>query len=110
MSRLNGTFRFRNAQEPERDPQTGFLSEADEGEWTDGGRCQIGKNIPARQVIGTDGQEHTYTYDLFVPRPWHGGDLQIGTEIEVTMGDGGTDVFTALGVDNLNRRYIEVWG
>ena len=110
MSRLNGTFRYKNAQEPERDPVTGFLVEGEAGDWADGGRCQIGKSVPAQHVVSADGDEHTYTYDMFVPRPWHGGDLRIGTEVEVTMEDGSTDFFTAQGVDNLNRRYIEIWG
>lgn len=110
MSRLNGTFRFRTPEEPRRDPNTGFLQGGEMGEWVDGGRCQIDKYIPAKQVIGTDGMSHTYTYDLFVPRPFHDADFRIGTEVEVTMEDCSTDSFIIQGVDNANRRYIELWG
>ena len=53
--------------------------------------------------------EYTYTYDLFILKPYDSGDIRVGTEIEVTMEDGSVDGFTAQGVDNC-RRYIEVWG
>lgn len=110
MGRLNGTFRFRNSQEPVKDPSTGFYTGGGFGEWEAGGRCQIDKAIPARQIQGVDGQMYAYTWDLFILRPFKGGTIQIGTEVEVTMEDGSIDTFTALGVDNQNRRYIEIWG
>lgn len=111
MGTLNGTFRFRNRQEPVIDPATGFLTGNSQGygEWEDGGRCQIDKYIPARQVNGADGQVLTYTYDLFIQQPFHGGTIQIGTELEITAEDGSVDGFTAQGVD-FSRKYIEVWG
>lgn len=110
MGRLNGTFKYRNPKEPEKDPATGFYTGGGVGEWEDGGRCQIDKAIPAKQIKGVDGQMYAYTWDLFILRPFHGETIKIGTEIEVTMEDGSTDAFTTLGVDNQNRRYIEVWG
>lgn len=110
MGRYNGTFRYKNAQEPTKDPKTGFLTGGGEGEWADGGRCQIDKHIPAKQIQGTDGQIHSYTWDLFIQRPFHDGDFRIGTIVEITMEDGSVDRFTIQGVDNQNRRYIELWG
>ena len=110
MGRYNGTFRYRNDQEPQKDAKTGFYTGGGKGEWTDGCRCQIDKHIPAKQIMGVDGQMHAYTWDLFIQRPYDGTDLRIGTDIEVTMEDGTQDVFTIQGVDNQNRRYIELWG
>lgn len=110
MGRINATFRYRNQQEPETDPQTGFITgSADSGEWSDGGMCQVDRHIPAKVLKGVDGMEYTYTYDLFILKPYDSGDIRVGTEIEVTMEDGSVDGFTAQGVDNC-RRYIEVWG
>ena len=111
MGRWNGTFQYRNAQEPEKDPQTGFLVGGDgESEWVPGCRCQIDKVMPAKQYVGTDGQEHTYNYYLFIPKPYKCDGLDIGTEVEITMEDGTVDCFTIQGVDKQNRRYIELWG
>lgn len=94
MGRYNGTFRYKNAQEPTKDPKTGFLTGGGDGEWADGGRCQIDKHIPAKQIQGTDGQIHSYTWDLFIQRPFHDGDFRIGTVVEITMEDGSVDRFT----------------
>ena len=112
MGRMNATFRYRNPTEPTKDENTGFVTGGSQSsEWVDGGRCQLDKSVPARQVIGTDGQMHSYTYDLFIPRPFHdASNLTIGTEVEVTMEDGTVDQFTSDGVDNQNRKYVELWG
>lgn len=67
MGRNNGTFRYTALKEGQRDPKTGFIT-AGASEWLDGCECQIDKSIPAKKVIGTDGQIYTYTYDVFIPK------------------------------------------
>ncbi len=109
MGRWNGTFRFRNQQDPVKDSQTGFYSGGSFGEWEDGCQCQVDKYAPANQHVGEDGQTHSYTYNLYVMKPYNCDDLTIGTEVEITMEDGSTDQFTILGIEN-QRRYIEIWG
>ena len=109
MGRWNGTFRYKNQQEPVKDPKTGFLVKGESGEWVDGCLCQIDKYAPAKQYVGTDGQSHSYTYNLFIMKPYRCDNLTIGTEVEITLEDGTTDLFTIQGVDN-QRRYIEIWG
>ena len=110
MGRWNGTFKYRNQADPERDPQTGFYvgGEGSE-EWVDAGMCQIDKYAPAKQYVGTDGQTHSYTYGLFVMKPFKGDQITIGTEVEITLEDGTVDQFTVIGTEN-QRRYFEIWG
>lgn len=109
MGRYNGSFRYSPVAEVRTDSDTGFLERQESGGLIDGGLCQIEKSIPARQLIGEDGQTHAYTYDVFVPRTF-GGKIGIGTVIELTDENGGKDTFTVQGVDDQNRRYIELWG
>ncbi len=109
MGRYNGTFRYSPLAEARRDPETGFLEVSGSRSFIDGGLCQIEKSIPARQLIGEDGQTHAYTYDVFIPRTF-GGSIGIGTVIELTDESGGRDSFTVQGVDDQNRKYIELWG
>lgn len=110
MGRNNGTFKYTVIQESQRDSDTGFYySASDTSDWFTGGDCQIEKTIPAKQILGEDGQMHAYTYDVFIPKHFK-GELSVGAQIQITSEDGITDVFTIQGVDNLNRKYIEVWG
>lgn len=102
-------FKYRRSQEPEQDPDTGFYSGGGPTEWIPGGECQAERAIPAIQYLGADGQMHAYSYDVFIPKPFR-GKLAIADEIQVHFEDGSTDEFTIQGVDDLNRRYIEVWG
>ena len=107
--RTNGTFKYSILQEAVQDPETGFYQEQDNTEWQKGCECQIDKSIPAKQYVGTDGITYAYTYDVFIPKHFK-GDLSIGTKIMLVFDDGGTDEFSIQGIDNLNRRYIEIWG
>lgn len=109
MGRNNGTFNYRVIQEAQRDSATGFYSAAGSSDFLSGSECQIEKSIPAKQIIGEDGQMHAYTYDVFIPKHFK-GELAIGAEIQVISEDGVTDQFTIQGIDDLNRKYIEVWG
>ena len=52
---------------------------------------------------------HAYTYDVFIPKHFK-GELVVGAQIQVISENGVTDEFTIQGVDDLNRKYIEVWG
>lgn len=108
MGRNNGTFRYTEIQVEQRDPDTGFITEAT-AEWMDGCECQIDKSIPAKQVVGTDGQTYTYSYDVFIPKYFRGV-LAVGARMEITSEEGVTDEFTIQGIDDMNRKYIEVWG
>jgi len=107
MARYNGTFSYRNSQEPVLDEATGFYSAPDSsGSWVDGGHCQIDRSTD-KQLSGEDGRAYRTYYNVFVPKPFHGS-LDIGTEISITMEDGSEDQFTVERIDNQNRRYIEI--
>ena len=108
--RYNGTFKYKEIQDEQIDPNTGFIvSEPQTGDWMDGCECQIETFVPAKQKIGTDGQMHQYTYDVLIPKCFK-GNLDIATQVQITSEDGKVAVFEIQGVDNLNRRYIEIWG
>ena len=111
MGRCNGIFRYRNSQEPVRNASTGLYEEAQEEQdgWTEPCQCQIDRYAPAKQYVGTDGQTHSYTYNLYVMQPFNCDVLTIGTEVEITLENGKTDTFTVIGID-CQRRYIEIWG
>lgn len=112
MGRNNGTFRYILPSEHVRDEETGFIKrnqQSNAGLWVDGCECQVEKSIPAKQYIGADGQAFLYTYDVFIP-PYFDKELCIGAKVEVTVERGGVDVFTILGIDDTNRKYIEIWG
>lgn len=109
MGRNNGTFNYTTIQESQRDPDTGFISASGTSDWIPGCECQIEKSIPARQILGEDGQMHAYTYDVFIPKHFK-GELAVGAQMQVVSENSVTDEFTIQGVDDLNRKYIEVWG
>ncbi len=109
MGRNNGTFNYAIVQEPQRDPETGFITAGNPSEWVTGCECQIEKAIPAKQIIGEDGQKYAYTYDVFIPKHFS-GELAIGVRMQVISENGVTDEFTIQGIDDFNRKYIEVWG
>lgn len=110
--RTNGTFKYTLSQDGQRDPDTGFYIGSGDAEYLPGCECQIDKSIPAKQIIGTDGQIHTYTYDVFIPKHFKNAmDLAIGGKFQIISDEtGNVDEFEIQGVDDLNRKYIEVWG
>lgn len=110
--RYNGKFNYTElAEAPERNKSTGFYeSPAESSVWLPGGLCQLEKSIPAKQMIVEDGQMFSYTYDMFIPKHVFRGVLEIGAKIQFTSEDGVEAEFTILGIDDLNGRYIEVWG
>lgn len=110
MGRNNGTFNYKIAQDAQKDQTTGFYTQSDSSdEWIPGCECQIEKQIPAKQKIGVDGQMHAYNYDVFIPKHFN-GKLELTAQMQIFGEDGTSDEFTIQGVDNLNRKYIEVWG
>lgn len=109
MGRYNGSFRFRNAGVPSVDEETGFYDPSGSSDWQDGCECQIDRSVPAKQIIGVDGQTYSYAFDVFIPICFR-RDIEVGTEIELTGEFGEVDAFIVKGVDVFNRRYIELWG
>lgn len=107
--RINGTFDYRPVGDVQTDPATGFVVSADDAPFLKGCECQIDKSIPAKQVVGTDGQIYAYNYDVFIPK-YFNGELAIGCTVRITSEDGVTDDFSVLGIDDMNRKYIEIWG
>lgn len=108
--RFNGTFRYSLPQGLEKDPETGFLRNTGNTEWREGCCCQIERSMPAKQVVGTDGQVYRYTYDLFAYASDFSGELCIGTRIQAALDNGTVVEFTVEGLDNINGKYIELWG
>lgn len=105
----NGIFNYRPVGNSEIDPTTGYFRKGTEPAFVRGCECQIDKSIPAKQIIGADGQKYAYTYDVFFFRIDFKGELSIGDTVEVISEDGYRDEFTIRGID-INRKYIELWG
>lgn len=109
MIKINGYFKYRKFHDTQRNEATGFYNVSSKvSEWINGCECQIDKTIPAKQIMGTDGQMHAYNFDMFIPT-WFNNKLEIAFEIEVTFENGSKDTFIIQGIDE-NRKYIEIWG
>lgn len=110
MGRNNGSFRYKIVQEAQRDQATGLYTQPENsGEWINGCECQIERYIPAKQVMGEDGQMHAYNYSVFIPKYFR-VELNITDQMQITGENGTTDEFTIQGIDPFNRKYTEVWG
>lgn len=108
MSRINSSFRFRSIHEASSD-ENGFMTPGGVSEWMDGIECYVEIHIPAKQIIGTDGQVFTYNFSVFIPKYFE-GDIEVAQEMELTYDETGkTEIISIKGVDHLNRKYIEVW-
>ena len=108
--KFNGSFNYRTAGNATVDPTTGFLDDNAGNAFVKGCECQIDISIPAKTIIGTDGQTYTYTYDVFIPKYFRGA-LAVGDTMRLVGADGREIAdFTIRGVDTLNRKLIEVWG
>lgn len=108
--RYNGKFQFKAPSQTTRDPQTGLYTSEGGSDWLPGCECQIDNVVPAKHFIGTDGQEYTYNYNVFIPKHFDSGKLAIGTLVKVIGFDGFEDEFEIKSIDPLNRKYIELWG
>ena len=110
MSRNNGTFKYKPIQEAVKDPTTGLYSAGDPTAWLPGCECQIDKFVPAKQKIGADGIIYTYSYDVFLPKHFDCSKFSIGTKVQLYSENGMVGEFTIQGIDDLNRKYVELWG
>ncbi len=109
MARYNGRFKWKELPSIQKKPTTGFPVSSGSPEWQEGCECQIDKSFPAVVKRGEDGQEHGYTFDVFIPKISK-APFAIGMSIRLTNENGEEDEFTIQGVDTLNRRYTEIWG
>lgn len=108
--KINGHFRYKPIADVERDKSTGFINTLPNKDlWIDGCECQLDRIIPAKHHVGTDGQEFSYSYDMFIPPHFDSQNLSIGTDIEVTRHDGSVETFTVGSIDR-TPKYIELWG
>lgn len=108
--RHNGKFQYAAIPIAEQDPNTGFYKESGEEVWMEGCRCQIDKSIPAKQIVGSDGQMFQYTYDVLLFEADFKGELGIGMNVRLIFDNGKEDEMTIQGIDDTNGRYIEIWG
>ena len=108
--RHNGKFQYAAIPIAEQDPNTGFYKESGEEVWMEGCRCQIDKSIPAKQIVGSDGQMFQYTYDVLLFEADFKGELGIGMNVRLIFDNGKEDEMTIQGIDYTNGRYIEIWG
>lgn len=111
MARYNGRFDWKPVGAAQRDGATGFPVAAVNADWQTGCECQIDKGFPAIVKRGADGQEHGYTFDVFIPKfAIDKVPFVVGMSVRLTNENGETDTITVQGVDSLNRRYTEIWG
>lgn len=103
----NATFRYRKSAQPTRDAN-GFLTDSPAGEFVDGALCQAERVVPAKHLIGTDGQEFVYSYEVFMPRSYS-GTLEIGDMIELTFDTGHVVTSPIVGIDITDKKTLVVW-
>lgn len=108
--KYNGSFDYWHGGEVFTDPTTGFTVQGETVAFEEGCECQIDISIPAKHYIGTDGQEYTYQYDIFIPKYFR-SEISVGDTVRLYGADGAVIAeFKAQGIDTLNRKYIEIWG
>ena len=105
---VNGKFKYIIPMSSTVDDD-GFRRKASKEEWVEGIEAKLDKFIPAKVSIGTDGISYSYSYNLFIPK-YFKIKLPIGTKILFTDNEGNSEMFTINGVDQMNKRYYEVWG
>jgi hypothetical protein len=104
----NATFRYKKSEQPTRDAN-GFLTDSQTAsEYVAGTLCQAERNAPAKHIIGTDGQEFVYTYEVFLPRNY-GGVLAIGDTMELTIDNTHVVELPIVGIDVTDRKTLVVW-
>ncbi len=107
--KINGKFRYKTFGAV-RDNVTGFITNDNASHpWIEGCECQLDRIIPSKHHVGTDGQEYSYSYDMYIPAYYDDQHISIGTEIEVTRHDGSVETFTVGSIDK-TPKYIELWG
>lgn len=108
--RHNGKFQYATIPVAEQDSTTGFYKASGEEVWMEGCSCQIDKSIPAKQIVGSDGQLFQYTYDVLLFETDFKGELGIGMKLRLMFDNGKEDEIVIQGIDDTNGRYIEIWG
>ena len=103
----NAAFRYKKSAQPTRDAN-GFLTDSQQNEYVDGVLCQAERNAPAKHIIGTDGQEFVYTYEVFLPRNY-GEVLAIGDTMELTIDETHVVELPIVGIDITDRKTLVVW-
>ncbi|HBG40084.1 MAG TPA: hypothetical protein DDW85_01555 [Porphyromonadaceae bacterium] len=106
--RANGRFKYKTLQGSGKD-ENGLDVPSSPIDWIVGIECQIDKYVPAKQRIGVDGSVFTYSYEIFIPKYFQ-GKLDLTAQILLECEDGSEVELAILGIDNLNRKYIAVWG
>lgn len=106
--RTNATFRYKPVSQGGVDDD-GHVMPGTSTNWVDGIECYVEIHIPAKQIIGVDGQVFNYNYSVFIPKFFEGS-FSVTGEMELTYDESGEEeIITIKGVDHLNRKYIEVW-
>lgn len=103
----NATFRYKKSAQPTRDAN-GFLTDSQPSEYVDGALCQAERNAPAKHLIGTDGQEFVYSYEVFLPREY-GEVLAIGDTMELTIDKTHIVELPIVGIDVTDRKTLVIW-
>lgn len=103
----NATFRYKKSAQPTRDAN-GLLTDSQPSEYVDGALCQAERNAPAKHLIGTDGQEFVYSYEVFLPREY-GEVLAIGDTMELTIDNTHVVEMPIVGIDVTDRKTLVVW-
>lgn len=106
MARYNGSFKYKALGTASRDSSTGYLTGSSQS-FVDGCECQIDKSSVWKR--GEDGQMHTYDFDVFISK-YFKVELKVGMTIQLTDENEHQEEFIIRGLDNSNRRYIEIWG
>ena len=110
MSRVNATFKIKSVQQVQKDDDGFYKPLPNTSEWIDGCECYVEKHIPAKQIIGVDGQVYTYNYTVFIPKHYN-GNLELTQEMQLIYNETGkVETLIIQGVDDANRKHIEVWG
>lgn len=109
MGRNNATFSYKQTQSLVKGSKGFYTPSSYPVEWIPGCECYVEKSIPAKQKIGVDGQVFTYNYEVFIPNHFT-GKLEQNAPFLIQCQDGSQTEITIQGIDNLNRRYIIVWG
>ena len=109
--RYNATFRYNPVQNSGSHDNEGFYDPGSSApDWIDGIECYVEKHIPAKQVMGIDGQIFTYNYTIYIPKWFDQCKLEVTGTLEITYNESvGRETITIKGVDDINRKNIEIW-
>ncbi len=106
--RTNASFRYKTlATDPYKD-ENGYLQPGTPGAWVNGIECMVEAHLPAKQIMGVDGQLIAGNYSVYIEKYFE-GDLSVAQDVEITFDESGkTEIANIKGIDLLNRKYIEL--